>query len=95
MPRTWLPFDEIFEHDLSYGRGWFNKAEYHRPGHELHRFGSEEFRSISQELTSLGIGRSRFYLEDEGHVNAILDFFGARLTSSNLFRPTADFRANR
>ena len=94
MPGTWLPFDEIFEHDLRYSKGWFNKGEYVRPGDSrLHRFGSEEFKAISETLTSRNIPTSTFVLQDEAHVNQMLDFFGTRTTSNSIFRPTPDFRA--
>jgi RHS repeat-associated protein len=94
MPGRWLPFDEILEHELIYAKGWVNKGEYVRPGDSrLHRFGSEEFRSISDALTGQNIPPSTFILQDEAHVNQIMDFFGARLTGNNFFRPTPDFRA--
>lgn len=92
MPGQWLPFDEQFEHDLVYGKGWFNKGEYIRPEDPLDRFGSEEFRAISDALTGLNIPASNRILQNEAHVNQILDFFKARITSHNVFRPTADYR---
>lgn len=92
MPDRWLPFDEVNEHDLVYGRGWVNKGEYMRPGDPLHRFGNDELRNISDALTAMDLPPGGL-LQSEAHTNQILDFFGARTTSNNVFRPTPDFRA--
>lgn len=95
MRGRWLPFDEIYEWNLDRARGWVNKDEYtirFGRGHPLHRFGSNEFRAISDALTQRNIPRGIGILRDEAHVNSILDFFDARITPSNRFRPTPAFR---
>ncbi len=86
MRGQWLPFDEI-------SGGWINKTQYVQPPGPgrtpLHRFGSDELRDISNALTAENLPRGNPLQSDE-HVNQILDFFGARLTPSNVLRPVPD-----
>ena len=88
MPGRWLPFDE-------YTAGQINKFDYtQRPGLEkgtpLHRFGSEEYRSISDELTNANIPEGAPLRSGE-HLNQILDFFNARMSTDHRFnRPVPD-----
>ena len=90
MPNTWLPFDEVFEQNyLIWAKGWKNKQNYTN-GTGIDRFGTEELRSISQQLTAANVQESNAILEDEFHANTILDFFGARIRENMAFRPTGD-----
>lgn len=93
MPGEWLPVDEFRTLD-----GWFNKAAYvHGPGRELgqplHRFGSEEFRRISERLGQMQIPTGaqappgQLDSSAEATLNHILDFFGARRTPTTMQRP--------
>jgi len=94
MPNTWLPFDEMFEQDhLMFKRDWWNKQSYTAGNQEVgfDRFGTEELHSISQRLTAADLSTENpFVLRSAFHVNTILDFFGARITGNNQFRPTGD-----
>jgi hypothetical protein len=92
MPNTWLPFDEIFEQNhLMFNKGWWNKQNYTaEPSSGFDRFGTEEFRSISQQLTAANLPASSVFLLTEFHVNMTLDVFGARITGNNVFRPTGN-----
>jgi hypothetical protein len=91
MPRTWLPFDEIFEQNhLMFNKGWWNKQNYTAEPGGWGRFGSEELYSISQQLHAANLAESPYIIADEFNVNKFLDSFGARITGNNVFRPTGD-----
>ena len=101
MPGEWLPVDEFRTAD-----GWFNKAAYvHGPGRELgqplHRYGSEEFRRISQRLGQMQIPTGaqappgQLDSSAEATLNHILDFFGARRTPTTMQRPMPDVSSTR
>lgn len=92
-PGQWFPVDEFLP-------GWFNKGEYTlKPGLEegtpLHRLGTEEFARISQKLGEMSIPEGQQVpagtLDSaDTTMNRILDFFGARRTSSIVARPIAE-----
>ena len=92
-PGRWFPVDEFLP-------GWFNKGEYTlKPGLEegtpLHRLGTKEFARISEKLGEMSIPRGQQvpagkFDSEETTLNRILDFFGARQTSSTKARPIPD-----
>jgi hypothetical protein len=94
-PGEWLPVDEFRPAD-----GWFNKANYTQAPHlqagePLHRFGTEEFRRISQQLGEMQIPHGQQVpagrLESaEDTLNRILDFFNARQTPFTAQRPVPE-----
>lgn len=84
MPGAWLPFDEMGANVNKWG---YTEMAGFPEGTPLHRFGNEEFQSISNELGNMDIPTGA-PLESGEHANDILDFFGARITPYNLNRPT-------
>ncbi len=89
-PGQWFPVDE-------FQPTWFNKGEYTlKPGLEkgtpLHRLGTQEFARISEKLGEMSIPQGQQvpagkFESAETTLNRILDFFGARQTSSTALRP--------
>jgi hypothetical protein len=92
-PGQWFPVDEFLP-------GWFNKGEYTlKPGLEngtpLHRLGTEEFARISEKLGEMSIPQGQQvpagkFESADTTLNRILDFFGARQTSSTMARPISE-----
>lgn len=97
QPGKWFPFDEITDNSLH--PDWFNKWDYVQEfpdeDHPLHRLGSQENAVISQRLGAMGIPTPGTEVQSGQHLNAILDFFEAKRTSTYpalTARPTQDFR---
>jgi hypothetical protein len=97
MPGEWLPVDEFLPANEKF-KAWFNKAAYVQgpglnEGQPLHRFGSEEFRRISERLGRMHIPEAPTApagaVDGSNYdtLNHILDFFGARRTPTTLRRP--------
>jgi len=94
-PGKWFPVDEFMP-----ANGWFNKAGYTQgpglgKGNPLHRLGTKEFAKISKKLGETSIPKGQVIPSGkteaaETTMNRILDFFGARKTSTTVVRPVSE-----